>query len=180
MRHALDTVRVETDAIARSHMQLMNSLRKELEAPLNVFMMRIEALRRDSQTTVTKLYKHKQTQLQYVQRSREKYENDCTKINAYTAQSNLVQGRELDKVMAKLERSQATVGANGACHTCAAHNRRGLPELRTCASRHNSQVERRIQELPRCLSGRGGGAPRVSQDQPVGPGQCNLEYLRDR
>lgn len=109
MRHALDTVRIETEAQSRSHSQLVNSIRKELEAPLSDFMARIENLRRDSQTTVTKLYKHKQTQSQYVQRSRERYENNCTKINAYTAQSNLVQGRELDKLMAKLERVQANV-----------------------------------------------------------------------
>jgi len=109
MRHALDTVRLETDAQARSHQQLVNSIRKEVQDPLSDFMARVESLRRDAQTTVVKLFKHKHTQTQYVQRSREKYETDCMKINAYTAQSNLVQGRELDKLMAKLERVQANI-----------------------------------------------------------------------
>lgn len=112
MRHALDTVRIETDAQARSHQQLVNSIRREVQDPLSDFMARVESLRRDAQTTVVKLFKHKHTQAQYVQRSREKYETDCTKINAYTAQSNLVQGRELDKLMAKLERVQANIDSD--------------------------------------------------------------------
>ncbi|WFD23090.1 formin-binding protein [Malassezia equina] len=112
MRHALDTVRVETDAQARSHQQLVNSIRKEVQDPLSDFMARVESLRRDAQTTVVKLFKHKHTQLQYVQRSREKYEQDCMKINAYTAQSNLVQGRELDKLMVKLERVQNNIDSD--------------------------------------------------------------------
>jgi len=109
MRHALDTVRLETDAQARSHQQLVNSIRREVQDPLSDFMARVESLRRDAQTTVVKLFKHKHTQTQYVQRSREKYETDCMKVNAYTAQSNLVQGRELDKLMVKLERVQANI-----------------------------------------------------------------------
>ena len=112
MRHALDKVRVETEAMARSHAQLVHSVRKEIESPLSDLMARSENVRRPAQVAVTKLYKHKQMQMQYVQRSREKYEQDCTKINAYTAQSNLVQGKELDKLMGKLERVQATVGQN--------------------------------------------------------------------
>lgn len=109
MRHALDTVRIETDAQARSHIQLENSIRREVEGPLIDFMRRVDSLRRDAQTSVTKLYKHKHTQTQYMNRAREKYETDCAKINSYTAQSNMVQGRELDKVMAKLERVQANI-----------------------------------------------------------------------
>lgn len=109
MRHALDTVRLETDSQARSHVQLENSIRKEVEGPLIDFMRRVDSLRRDAQTSVTKLHKHKQTQTQYMNRAREKYETDCTKINSYTAQSNMVQGRDLDKVMSKLERVQSGI-----------------------------------------------------------------------
>ena len=114
MRQALEKVRGETEAIARSHAQLVHSIRKEIENPLSDLMARTENVRRPPQVATTKLYKHKQMQMQYVQRAREKYEQDCTKINAYTAQSNLVQGKELDKLMSKLERVQATVGTNGA------------------------------------------------------------------
>lgn len=113
MRQALDKVRIETEAIARSHAQLVHSVRKEIESPLSDLMARAENVRRPAQVAVTKLYKLKQMQMQYVQRARERYEQDCTKINAYTAQSNMVQGKELDKLMNKLERVQATVGTDG-------------------------------------------------------------------
>ncbi|WFD41870.1 formin-binding protein [Malassezia psittaci] len=112
MRQALEKVRIETEAIARSHAQLVHSIRKEIESPLSELMARSENVRRPAQVATTKLYKHKQMQMQYVQRAREKYEQDCTKINAYTAQSNLVQGKELDKLMSKLERVQGTVTTN--------------------------------------------------------------------
>jgi len=44
--------------------------------------------------------------------AREKYEADCVHINSYTAQSTLLQGKELDKITLKLERAQQTVQAN--------------------------------------------------------------------
>ncbi|KAI9060470.1 hypothetical protein FKP32DRAFT_1024897 [Trametes sanguinea] len=43
---------------------------------------------------------------------REKYEADCVRINSYTAQSHLIQGRDLEKVHLKLKRAQQTVQAN--------------------------------------------------------------------
>lgn len=61
---------------------------------------------------IEKLWKTKQMQEGYVAKSREKYEQDCIKINGYTAQSSLVQGRDLDKVTAKLDKAQATVSTN--------------------------------------------------------------------
>lgn len=45
-------------------------------------------------------------------KAREKYESDCVLINSYTAQSTLLQGKELDKIQTKLERAQQTVQAN--------------------------------------------------------------------
>lgn len=45
-------------------------------------------------------------------KAREKYEADCLRINSYTAQSTLVQGKDLEKIHLKLERAQQTVQAN--------------------------------------------------------------------
>lgn len=114
IRNALESVRAETDTISRSHQQLAQSIRKEVDTPLSEFIHRAEGTRRPSLLAVEKLHRHKAAQVQYVARAREKYEHDCTKVNAYTAQSNLVQGRDLDKLMMKLERVQATVGGNDA------------------------------------------------------------------
>lgn len=54
----------------------------------------------------------KQTQESYVNKAREKYEQDCIRINSYTAQASLVQGKDLEKINLKLERTQQTVQTN--------------------------------------------------------------------
>ena len=45
-------------------------------------------------------------------KAREKYEADCMRINSYTAQSSLVQGKDLEKINIKLEHAQQTVQIN--------------------------------------------------------------------
>ena len=47
-----------------------------------------------------------------VPQAREKYHQECLRINSYTAQTSLSQGRELDKVASKLESAQRNIGAN--------------------------------------------------------------------
>ncbi|KAK0529114.1 formin-binding protein [Tilletia horrida] len=111
-RAALETVRFEIDATSRSHASLSNMLRKELDGQVAEFQAKFVGARKNSANSIEKLYKQKQTQEAYVNKSREKYEQDCIKINGYTAQSSLVQGRDLDKVSAKLDKAQATVGIN--------------------------------------------------------------------
>lgn len=44
--------------------------------------------------------------------AREKYAQDCHRINSYTAQTSLSQGRELDRVASKLEKYQGNIGVN--------------------------------------------------------------------
>jgi len=45
-------------------------------------------------------------------KAKEKYESDCLKLNSYTANAALSQGKELEKVQAKLERVRQTIGGN--------------------------------------------------------------------
>jgi hypothetical protein len=47
-----------------------------------------------------------------VKKARQKYEDDCLRINSYTAQSTLVQGKDLEKIQLKLEKARQTVQAN--------------------------------------------------------------------
>lgn len=68
--------------------------------------------KRQVQAPIEKEYKIKQQQEAHVQRAREKYESDCVKINSYTAQSTLIQGKDLEKVQAKLRNAQQTVASN--------------------------------------------------------------------
>lgn len=44
--------------------------------------------------------------------AREKYKTDCVNINLYTAQSTLVQGRDLDKIHSRLDKAKQTVVQN--------------------------------------------------------------------
>lgn len=64
------------------------------------------------QANVEKTFKAKQAQETYVAKAKERYEQDCHRVNSYTAQQTLVQGKELERIMLKLDRAQSTVHAN--------------------------------------------------------------------
>ncbi|KAG9038235.1 hypothetical protein FRB95_002196 [Tulasnella sp. JGI-2019a] len=112
LRTALDTLRVETDQQSAQHMQHAQTMRRELEQPATDFITKQMNHKKTFQTSIEKSYKAKQTQEKYVEKAREKYESDCQHINSYTAQSTLLQGKELERIHLKLERVQQTVQAN--------------------------------------------------------------------
>ncbi|MCO5573524.1 hypothetical protein L7F22_027295 [Adiantum nelumboides] len=112
MKHALEIVRGEIEQTAKTHADLSNVFRKDLEGQLAEFQNRTQTQRKGPLTNIEKLYKQKVTQESYVNKSRDKYEQDCIRINGYTAQSSLVQGRDLEKVTSKLDKAQSTVNGN--------------------------------------------------------------------
>jgi hypothetical protein len=112
LRQCFDTLKAETDKQAAYHLTLSQSIRSDIEGPTGAFCGRQAHHKKTFQTVIEKNWKAKQTQEQYVHKAREKYENDCQRINAYTAQATLLQGKELEKVQLKLERAQSTVQAN--------------------------------------------------------------------
>ncbi|KLO09702.1 hypothetical protein SCHPADRAFT_922307 [Schizopora paradoxa] len=112
LRNSLDSLRLETDRQASSHSTLAQQLRTELENPATAFTTKQTSFKRIYQSAIEKQFKTKQTQESYVAKAREKYESDCMRINSYTAQSSLVQGKDLDKINAKLDRAKQTVTAN--------------------------------------------------------------------
>jgi hypothetical protein len=83
-----------------------------LEAPTTAFHARQLQHKKIHQSGIEKEFKTKQTQESYVTKAREKYEQDCVRINSFTAQASLVQGKDLEKVILKLERTQQTVQTN--------------------------------------------------------------------
>jgi hypothetical protein len=93
-------------------MQLAQQIRNELENPVTAFVARQAQHRKTYQATIEKQFKTKQAQETHVNKAREKYEQDCLRINAYTAQSTLVQGKDLERISVKLERAQQTVHSN--------------------------------------------------------------------
>ena len=105
-------MRQETDKQSGFHSHLAQQIRNELENSIATFVARQTQHRRTTQAAIEKQFKTKQAQEAHVNKAREKYEQDCLRINAYTAQSTLVQGRDLERITVKLERAQQTVQAN--------------------------------------------------------------------
>jgi hypothetical protein len=112
LRKTFDQLRQETEKQSGFHLNLAQSIRAEIETPTAVFCGRQAHHKKTFQTVIEKNWKAKQTQESYVHKAREKYEADCQRINSYTAQSTLLQGKELEKVQLKLDRAQQTVQAN--------------------------------------------------------------------
>lgn len=108
----MDTVRFETEKQASFHLTLAQQIRSDLETPTATFHARQTHHKKSFQAAIEKEFKTKQTQEAFVNKAREKYEQDCVRINSFTAQSSLVQGKDLDKINLKLERAQQTVQSN--------------------------------------------------------------------
>jgi len=86
--------------------------RSELEGQVAAFTAKQQQHKKVYQAAIEKEYGIKQTREQHAAKAREKYESDCVRINSYTAQSTLVQGKDLEKIHLKLERAQQTVQVN--------------------------------------------------------------------
>ncbi|KAF9529776.1 hypothetical protein CPB83DRAFT_789607 [Crepidotus variabilis] len=112
LRASFDTIRSETERQASYHSNLAQQIRTELEAPSTAFHSRQLQHKKTFQSAIEKEFKTKQTQESYVNKAREKYEQDCIRINSFTAQASLVQGKDLEKINLKLERTQQTVQTN--------------------------------------------------------------------
>ncbi|KAL1745761.1 hypothetical protein HDZ31DRAFT_35741 [Schizophyllum fasciatum] len=112
LRNSLDTIRAETERQAGFHLQLAQQIRTDLEGSSTDFYARQVQHKKTYQAMIEKQFRQKQEQEARVMKAREKYEADCLLINSYTAQSTLVQGRDLDKITSRLERAQRTVQAN--------------------------------------------------------------------
>ncbi|KAG1879796.1 hypothetical protein F4604DRAFT_1880002 [Suillus subluteus] len=112
LRNSVDTLRLETDKQAGFHLQLSQQIRNDLEGQAAAFSARQQHHKKTYQAAIEKEFKVKQTREQHASKAREKYESDCLRINSYTAQSTLVQGKDLEKIHLKLERAQQTVQVN--------------------------------------------------------------------
>jgi hypothetical protein len=108
----VDTLRLETDKQAGYHLLLSQQIRNDLEGQAAAFSAKQQHHKKTCQAAIEKEFKVKQTREQHASKAREKYESDCLRINSYTAQSTLVQGKDLEKIHLKLERAQQTVQVN--------------------------------------------------------------------
>ncbi|KAJ9108822.1 hypothetical protein QFC21_000142 [Naganishia friedmannii] len=112
LRLALEALRVETDKQAGGRLKLAGEIRKDVELPIQDMANKIGGMRKNYQANIEKLHKNKLSQEAHVAKTRERYEQDCLRINSYTANTSLVQGKDLEKLHSKLEKVQQTVGGN--------------------------------------------------------------------
>lgn len=83
-----------------------------IEGEVTAFAARQNEFKKKAQANVEREFKAKQTQESYVIKARDKYEQDCLRINSFTAQATLVHGKDLVKINQKKERAEQSVGAN--------------------------------------------------------------------
>jgi hypothetical protein len=129
MERALQQVRSEMVVMAESHEKLAGEF-KHKDQQLAEFAARREAARKlvcprcfasdlwltsvvqQQQTAVEKAWKNKSSQESFVYKAKAKYETDAIGINTLNAQATLSQGRELDKVVTKLDKARQGVVTN--------------------------------------------------------------------
>ncbi|EEP82492.1 conserved hypothetical protein [Uncinocarpus reesii 1704] len=112
LRASLDTVRGETEAIGKTHSAIASQMKSELEEPLAAFAGGMKERRKIVQYGIEKLLKTKIHQLHAVNKSRDRYEQDCLRIKGYLAQGHMVMGQEERKNKAKLEKTQIQLASN--------------------------------------------------------------------
>ncbi|KZT05408.1 uncharacterized protein LAESUDRAFT_813521 [Laetiporus sulphureus 93-53] len=112
LRTSLDTLRLETEKQSGFHLMVAQQIKNDLEGQATTFLSKQQQHKKTYQALIEKEFKNKQTQESYVTKAREKYESDCMRINSLTAESTLMQGKDLENIQKKLDRVQQTVQAN--------------------------------------------------------------------
>ncbi|KAI0477492.1 SH3 domain-containing protein [Xylariaceae sp. FL0804] len=112
LKHSLDTVRGEVESIAKQHGSIAAQMKTELEEPLAAFAGGMKERRKIIQNTVERLLKIKIQQTQMVNKTRDRYEQECLKIKGYLAQGHMVMGQEERKNKAKLEKAQISLATS--------------------------------------------------------------------
>jgi hypothetical protein len=112
LRMSMDVVRGEVESMGKAHQHIAQQMKGELEEPLVAFTGGIKERRKIVQTGVEKLLKTKCTQTAAVNKTRDRFEQDCLKIKGYLAQGHMVMGQEERKNKAKLEKTQVQMSTN--------------------------------------------------------------------
>lgn len=106
LRMSFDVIRGEVESMGKAHQSIAQQMKTELEEPLAAFAGGMKERRKIVQGGIEKLLKLKMQQTAAVNKSRDRYENDCLKIKGFLAQAHMVMGQEERKNKAKLEKTQ--------------------------------------------------------------------------
>ncbi|KHJ32309.1 putative contractile ring protein imp2 [Erysiphe necator] len=112
LRVSLDVVKGEVEQMGKSHQNIASQIKTELEEPLAAFSGAMKERRKIVQSGIEKLHKVKLQQTNQVNKTRDRYEQECLKIKGYLAQGHMVMGQEERKNKAKLEKTQIHLAAS--------------------------------------------------------------------
>lgn len=112
VKSSLDVMRGEVESMAKQHQLIAAQMKTELEEPLAAFAGAMKERRKIVQNSIEKLHKVKTQQTQQVNKTRDRYEQECLKIKGYLAQGHMVMGQEERKNKAKLEKTQISVATS--------------------------------------------------------------------
>ncbi|KIM36405.1 hypothetical protein M413DRAFT_31645 [Hebeloma cylindrosporum] len=108
LRKSLDALRTETMHQAGFHLDLALRVRAELEVQTTEFHARQRTHKKIYQAPIERQFKTGKIQESSVNKAREKHEQDCAWINAFTVQASLLHGKALETINLKVERAQQT------------------------------------------------------------------------
>lgn len=112
MREALDVLRLETHQISSSHGNQASRFREEIYLPLESFISDMKARRKTVETNLEKLRKYRVSLQLKVAHSKEKYETECQKLKHYYAQSQLLAGKEAERLNQKIHRLETVISVH--------------------------------------------------------------------
>ncbi|KAF9971158.1 Proline-serine-threonine phosphatase-interacting protein 2 [Actinomortierella ambigua] len=106
LRESLDVVRYEIEAVGKSHIELASKIRDQLESALVDVMNSQKDKRKLHQASIDRTFRNKQLYLQQLIKAKEKYDAECLKTKGLSAAKMTLQGKELDKVSTKIEKTE--------------------------------------------------------------------------
>ncbi|CAD6506306.1 BgTH12-07232 [Blumeria graminis f. sp. triticale] len=112
LRASMDVLRGEIEQMGKSHQNIASQMKTELEEPLAAFSGALKERRKIVQSGIEKLHKAKLQQTNHVNKTRDRYEQECLKIKGYLAQGHMVMGQEERRNKAKLEKTQIHLAAS--------------------------------------------------------------------
>jgi hypothetical protein len=98
--------------MAKAHQGIAQQMKTELEEPLTAYAGGLKERRKIIQNTIEKLHKIKVQQTSVVNKTRDKYEQDCLRIKGYLAQGHMVMGQEERKNKSKMEKTQIQMASD--------------------------------------------------------------------
>ncbi|KAG0037671.1 Proline-serine-threonine phosphatase-interacting protein 2 [Podila clonocystis] len=156
LRDSLDVVRYEIEATGKSHIELANKMRDQLENALAEFNNGQKDKRKLHQVSIDRTFRNKQLYLQQLVKAKEKYDAECIRTKGLSAAKMNLVGKELDKVSLKMEKTElasraADVEYQASIRQLTEINDKWIVEWRTACDKFQLLEEQRIDYVRTCL-----------------------------